>query len=258
MLHFIRSFFIALSVYTRIPIKKTEWKEEDMRYTAAFLPAAGIFLGIFEGGLFYLSLRFKLPAAGAILLTVFPIYFTGGIHLDGFLDVSDALNSFGDREKKLAIMKDPHIGSFAVIRCAALLLSQTAFWLVLTERMPQKLLFELGAVFVLSRLFAAFAMVYWQGARKEGLLFRFSSAADKKKVRILLWIFALIFCAALLWHGRAAAGLLIGGNLLLFLWYKRSADRQFGGITGDTEGWFICVSELAGAFLLSLAVLTGM
>ncbi len=258
MLHLIRSFFITISVYTRIPLKETEWKEEDMRYTAVFLPAVGILLGFSEGLLFRLALYFKLPVAGALLMTAFPIYFTGGIHLDGFLDVSDARNSFGDREKKLAIMKDPHIGSFAVIRGAALLLTQTAFWIVLTERMQKELLFELGAVFVLSRLFAAFAMVYWKGARKEGLFFQFSSVSGKKTVRVLLWIFILVFCAALLRHGRGTAGLLIGGNLLLFLWYKRSTDRQFGGITGDTEGWFICVSELTGAFLLSAAVLIGM
>ena len=42
----------------------------------------------------------------------------GGFHADGFLDVSDSLCSYGSREKKLEILKDPHIGAFAVIRLA--------------------------------------------------------------------------------------------------------------------------------------------
>ena len=45
-----------------------------------------------------------------------PVAVTGGIHLDGYADTSDALSSYGDREKKLEILKDSHCGAFAVIR----------------------------------------------------------------------------------------------------------------------------------------------
>lgn len=45
-----------------------------------------------------------------------PVWVTGGIHLDGYADTCDALASYGDREKKLEILKDPHCGAFAVIR----------------------------------------------------------------------------------------------------------------------------------------------
>ena len=60
-----------------------------------------------------LPLPDMLKAAGFCLI---PVAATGGIHLDGFADTSDALSSYGDREKKLAILKDPHCGAFAVIR----------------------------------------------------------------------------------------------------------------------------------------------
>ena len=46
----------------------------------------------------------------AIILLV-----TGGIHMDGYMDTMDALHSYGSREKKLEILKDSHIGAFAVI-----------------------------------------------------------------------------------------------------------------------------------------------
>ena len=46
----------------------------------------------------------------AIILLV-----TGGIHMDGYMDTMDALHSYGNREKKLEILKDSHIGAFAVI-----------------------------------------------------------------------------------------------------------------------------------------------
>ena len=35
--------------------------------------------------------------------------------MDGFLDTMDAIHSYGDRSRKLEILKDPHLGAFAVI-----------------------------------------------------------------------------------------------------------------------------------------------
>ena len=51
---------------------------------------------------------------GALILLI-PILVTGGFHLDGYMDVKDALSSYADREKKLEILKDPNVGSFAII-----------------------------------------------------------------------------------------------------------------------------------------------
>ena len=51
-----------------------------------------------------------------------PVLITGGIHMDGFLDTMDGVCSYGDREKKLEILKDPHLGAFAVIYTFAYML----------------------------------------------------------------------------------------------------------------------------------------
>ena len=54
-----------------------------------------------------------------------PFLVTGGIHMDGFMDTMDAVHSYGDRTKKLEILKDPHLGAFAVICAAVYLLLYT-------------------------------------------------------------------------------------------------------------------------------------
>ena len=93
-----------------------EWKEEDMKYAMCFFPAIGMVIGAVFYGMFLL-LSWLLPGsflAAGILLAV-PIFITGGIHMDGFMDTCDARASYGDREKKLAILKDTHTGAFAVI-----------------------------------------------------------------------------------------------------------------------------------------------
>ena len=57
-------------------------------------------------------------------MSIIPILITGGFHIDGFMDTQDAINSYKPREKKLEILKDPHIGAFAVIS----LLAYSIFW----------------------------------------------------------------------------------------------------------------------------------
>ena len=56
-----------------------------------------------------------------------PLIITGGFHLDGFIDTSDAVSSFKDREERLSIMKDPHVGAFGIIRTIVLLILYFAF-----------------------------------------------------------------------------------------------------------------------------------
>ena len=57
-----------------------------------------------------------------------PLLVTGGIHLDGFMDTTDARSSYGDMEKKLAILKDSHVGAFAVIGCSFYLILSAGAW----------------------------------------------------------------------------------------------------------------------------------
>lgn len=43
-------------------------------------------------------------------MTLLPLIVSGGIHLDGLVDTADALYSRRETEKKLEILKDPHVG----------------------------------------------------------------------------------------------------------------------------------------------------
>ena len=101
----LRSLLSAFLMYSRIPVPQVEWKEENRRYSLGFFPL----VGAVTGGLVFLwrllcgniSAGPWIFAAGAVLI---PVLVTGGIHLDGFCDVTDAKASYGDREKKLEIM----------------------------------------------------------------------------------------------------------------------------------------------------------
>ena len=60
-------------------------------------------------------------------MTALPVLVSGGIHTDGFIDTVDALSSYGDKEKKLEILKDPHTGAFAII--GAIMYYLLFFWI---------------------------------------------------------------------------------------------------------------------------------
>ena len=104
---------VAFAMFSALPVPHVDWNERNMRYAMAAFPLVGAVIGALWCVCGLLPLPDMLKAAGFCLI---PVAATGGIHLDGFADTSDALSSYGDREKKLAILKDPHCGAFAVIR----------------------------------------------------------------------------------------------------------------------------------------------
>ena len=111
-----RAAIIAFSMYSRIPMPMFEWKEEDMKYAMCFFPAIGAVIGAVFFGMYLLLDRILTgKILAAVILLAVPLFITGGIHMDGFMDTCDARASYGDREKKLGILKDTHTGAFAVI-----------------------------------------------------------------------------------------------------------------------------------------------
>ena len=42
----IRSLIMALSMYTKLPMPKVEWKDENMKYAMCFFPLAGLFVAL--------------------------------------------------------------------------------------------------------------------------------------------------------------------------------------------------------------------
>lgn len=240
-------------MYSKLPMPHTEWREEDMRYVMCFFPWIGIVIGAVVYGAFLIwkwaeSVR-NLPVwVFALIASVIPVIITGGIHLDGYVDTSDALASYSTREKKLEILKDSHIGAFAAIRLVVLVLLTVAGFGCLRGSTQDFLL--LGAGYFLSRICSAIALLTVKGAKKEGTLYTFAHAAQRYVVLAVLCVYlvvGVVFCIVM---GRD--GWLTGGcglytaisGALVFLYYIHMAKKQFGGLTGDLAGWFVTVFEL--------------
>ena len=114
--------------------------DEDTKHAITYLPLVGALIGLITCGAFRLFLYADIPAfVKACITVIIPIAVTGGFHIDGFLDTADALASYRSNEKKLEILKDPHIGSFAVISfcvCILLMLGTESFSAIATIFLP--------------------------------------------------------------------------------------------------------------------------
>ena len=112
----LNSLFSAFLMYSRIPVPQVEWKEENRRYSLCFFPVIGVVIGIIQILLWILCSKYGIGRGlYAALAVAVPVMVTGGIHLDGYMDVHDAKGCMGDRERKLQVMKDSRIGAFAAI-----------------------------------------------------------------------------------------------------------------------------------------------
>lgn len=235
------SFKIAFSMYSKIPMPQSEWTKENMRYIMCFFPLIGVVIGALTG--LWGTYGEKIVHSHnfyAVILVLIPVVISGGIHLDGLLDTSDALNSYQPREKKLEILKDSNAGAFAIIVGICYFLLYFGVYSEMTKRSLPVICIG----FVLSRALGAFSIASFPMAKNTGLAATFSDGAQKNTVRIvsvILAVLAVILMIAI----RPFIGLcvLIGVSCEYFYYYKMSM-KQFGGITGDLAGFHMQICEL--------------
>lgn len=237
----LKSMLIAFSMYSKIPIPKTEWSDKSMRYTMCFFPLVGVVIGalMYAAGTLILMADIK-PVLKAAVMTVIPVMLTGGIHLDGFLDTMDAIGSWAPKEKRLEILKDSNSGAFAVIGGCVYFVLSLGIW----SEMSLDMLKSAVPVFVLSRALSGLSVVSFPMAKNTGLAAMFSNAAHKRRVRIvmLLWIALTAACMVVINPFTGAAAVLCAAAV--FAYYYFMSKKNFGGITGDLAGYFLQVCEL--------------
>ena len=251
-MYFFRSIAAAFSMFSRIPMPQVKWDEKTTTYLLCAFPLVGLLIGGME--LLWLEISQLLHLGGllrAVGITLLPLLLSGGIHMDGFCDVQDALACHGSPEQRREILKDPRSGAFAIIGAAVYLLA----WLGLASELPVEgeasLLFALS--FLLSRSLSGLVSRSYPKDAGEGLLHIFRSGQSQKApmLLLLLWNAAILSAMFLLEPLRGSAMLLAAALCLLRLLFL--AKKKFNGISGDLSGCFLQWAELA---MLAALILT--
>lgn len=260
---FFKSFASAFLMYSRIPMPKVQWKEENRRYALCFFPLIGIVIG----GLIFLEyflcsiFNCSLVLFSAIAVII-PVIITGGIHIDGFMDVNDAKACLMDKEKRLEVMKDSRVGAFAVIHIALYLILQfSAFYEISYQLIKVNIeddtfafinaldeyryILMLAMVFLVSRAYSGLAAVTFKSATGKGSLTSFTKPAYKK-VTIGFELFYIILASGLMLAIDLKIGIItIAFSIASYIYYWRFSYKNFDGITGDLAGYFLQINELA-------------
>ncbi|OKY92035.1 MAG: cobalamin 5'-phosphate synthase [Collinsella sp. 60_9] len=238
----------AFGTFSRIPVPKSAWTDFGTIHALAAFPLVGLAEGFLMTAWGHVANLLGVPATiVAAVLVALPVAVTGGIHLDGLCDTSDALASWAPRERKLEIMHDPRAGAFGVIGVVVYFILQFSLFtaLPLTAGAFLSLLCSL----VFSRALSGLAVECWPAARADGMAAGLSPA--KKRAAT----FAAASAAGMVACAQAVGALMAVAGLLALAWYRHVALSRFGGVTGDLAGWFLQWAELA---MLAMLVAGGM
>lgn len=235
----IRAITAAFSIYSRIPMPQQNWDDVDSRQTLVYLPLVGCAVGaafmLYNWA--FASFYPVFVAAGCVIL---PLLMTGGIHMDGFLDTCDALASLQNREGKLSILKDVHIGAFALIKGMMYMIAMLGLY---SEGAVQ-LALPIALGFVLSRCCAMLMLLALDNARGDGMLHHVQEGMDRRSVLASALIFTALSCAITLVAFPLPALAAMAAVMVSTLRFQRLAMKEFGGITGDLAGYCIQHAEL--------------
>ena len=250
-----KSLLIAFAMYSKFPVPQTDWEKRSLAWALCWFPLVGAAIGAVLWLWLWCWEALDLRALGAAGAAALPVFLSGGIHMDGFCDTCDALSSHQSRERKLEILKDSHAGAFAILCCCLYFLIFYAAW--------QEAALTPGARWVLalspalSRCFSGLAAVWWKNARGSGLLATFTAPMDAGRARVVLLLELLAVLAGMgalvLWYRDPLLLSVPAAAVMVFGYYRLMAFRQFGGITGDTAGFFVQLCECAMVLALALA-----
>ena len=242
------SFLAAVSFLTFLPARwPGGFSPQALSVSRAWFPLVGLLLGLLLLGVERGAREIFPVYLTAALLTVLLIALTRGLHLDGFMDVCDGLFGGYTPERRREIMRDSHVGAFAVAGAAGILLLKYAALLsLLSLNAPGKeivlLLFPTLSRWTMTLLLASFPY-----ARSQGL----GSPFHQSRSRIATAVAAIIATAAALILGGYGGLILLTGISALAWLMGKAMSRMLDGLTGDCYG---AANETAEVAILIAAV----
>jgi adenosylcobinamide-GDP ribazoletransferase len=245
-----RDVFLALAFFTRLPVgdpglapaipgQETSPQLRLAQAARAF-PLAGLVVGLAGGLVYWIAIRIGLSALLAALLAVAATgALTGALHEDGWADFADGLGARGDRARKLAAMKDSHIGSFGVL--ALIFATAIKVAAIASLGAPDRVAPALVTAHVLSRGVLPLVMRSLPLATGTGL----AVMAGKPSAAGVYWSLGLAAVIVFFAEFLPAAIVVLIAALIAAVLVGKIAERQFGGYTGDVLGAIEQVAEVA-------------
>jgi adenosylcobinamide-GDP ribazoletransferase len=252
-MRWLKGFWMALGMFCGIPLPFHVWDGKLNAIAVVSLPLVGAIIGViwWASGLILLMPNLPIVMVAAVLAVV-PFFAAGFIHLDGYMDTSDALLSRRPLEEKLRILKDPRVGAFAVVMLAILFLMQFAAVYTIAER--GKHLALLITICVISRSCSALSVFVLRHTPESNYIAMLGRTVTMRHKAFIVIIALTAIALSFLYAGFI--GLIVSASVVTgYSFAIKSVYKNFDGISGDLLGYSMVISELCG--LIALALLQG-
>lgn len=229
-----RTLRIAFGLLTTLPVKLPgDWSAGDSGRASLWYPLVGLVIGALTWLVWRGAMLVFPPLVAGILALAAWVAWTGGLHLDGLADCCDGLLASASIERRLEIMKDPHLGAFSVIGLILVLLLKAAALVSLTYAASFGIL--LAAALARWCILPAGLL---PSARPGGLGADFSAGLKRS---FILVSGVLPIALAFVLEVRGVVSLLLGAGAAALI--LQLAKSRIGGVTGDVLGMIVEIVE---------------
>ncbi|WP_338753293.1 adenosylcobinamide-GDP ribazoletransferase [Bacillus sp. FJAT-52991] len=227
-------FFTIVPIHRELPMDAAH-----LRAVLRMFPLFGLIRGLLYGGVFWALIEWSplSDLGNAFLLWLLPIIWTGGLHLDGWIDTSDAFFSYRDRERRLEILKDSRVGAFGVLSLIILLAARFLFFYEIIAFGNSQLAFVVCLIPFYSQMTMGLLLNSTPPAKEEGLAYYFQKGKDSALlIRYSVWLIVIGAAIVLMSHALLPFLIFTAVTAVFFNFVRRSTMKHFGGITGDLLG----------------------
>lgn len=231
----LKPLLVALQFLTRIPVPSLrEITPRDSGRSMLFYPLVGAVIGLMLFAVEQL-LHDAAPLLRAVILVALWVAITGALHLDGLADMVDGwIGGHGDRERTLAIMKDPYCGPMGVAALLLVLLLKVAA----LEHIAGQGSWLLIIAPLLGRMLLLLLFLTTPYVRAGGL----GETLSKELPRTTAWGIVVVLLPGMILVPGITWGMLLT-VLALFGLFRKALIVRLGGTTGDTAGGMLEVCE---------------
>lgn len=239
MKNFINGFLLSFQFFTSIPVRKSlpmDQKSLTVMFSVmpiiSFLMGTSIFLILYLNELYF---QFT-PLFLAIIIVVANIVMTGGLHLDGWIDLCDGYFSYRDQEKRLEILSDSRVGAFGAIGLVVMLLLKIAFFYEILTQQRESYIFFFLVIPILCRMAMMIYFNVTNNVKDTGLAAYFKKNVDVKLLWMNILLYLIIFIGVCLLLKNFILLFLLFCMIALTFLYRKWTRKHFGGMTGDLLG----------------------
>ncbi len=230
----LRAIAAAFSYFSILPVRS--FASAPNGAAIGWLPLVGLAIGAISGALAAAAFQYTDATtwATAVALVV-SVVLSGAIHIDGYLDCCDALVMTASASRRLEVLRDPRHGTYALVGMALL----TIVWLAaLAGIAPGQLLFALAFVAATARASIVSLAGQYGHARNNA---RF----DECRLYGAAWFVVLLVTAFAVTRAWQSLVIVVAAFLFAQVLAVVASRRLGGGLTGDTYGAIITVTEVA-------------